>query len=764
MICGEKLKINLLLKQLFMRLKSAFLSRAMLLLIFLVVFSNTIFATKYYVSSSLGKDTNSGLSESSPWKTLTKVNSTKFYPGDEIRFKRGDTWVGSLTASSSGTGKKSAIIYAWYGSGYMPKITGFQTITGWKSLGNGVYSAPTTASNSLNMVTVNGVSTPRGRYPNNSYLSFETHSGKLSVTDLQLTSTPNWTGADIVVRSARWRLEKKTITSHLGNTLTFLSLSSTPTDGYGYFITNDLKTLDQVGEWYCKNGIFYMYFGSNSPSNYVVNVSTVETLFSSYRKAYITVDGISFQGANNRAIYISGSGNIGNVIRYCDILNCGKSGVETPGDISNLTIENCNISGINNIGISVWSPGAIIRNNNISNIGVIEGMGVIDGYNGLICTSDNSLIEYNSIKNIGYNGIRIKGNNVTVKNNYIESFCRVVDDGSGIYAAGQQYSGRVITGNIILNGVGRLEGTNSTDFYVNGIYLDEPVTGIIVSNNTVANCSRYGVCLHESWGINVNNNTLFNNSKAQICLAHDSNYPAQTNINMTGNIFFSKLATQFCLYFISTLNDIHFGSASNNVYARPLDDALTFYTKTASTAYMKRDLTSWRAFTGYDLNSTKSPVSITNANNITLEYNATKTVRTITLPYPVIDARGVKYSGSLSLQPYTSLVLMKDPNPTASTLKSASLIDGNLEDASDEIMNVDIYPNPSSGNFTVRFSGLPNNESYIDIIDITGKKIASRQVSSTLEVFDLNNQRSGVYLVRAIQGKHETIQKLIINK
>ena len=45
----------------------------------------SVHATNYYVDSSLGADTNSG-SETTPWKSLAKVNSAKLLPGDTVFF------------------------------------------------------------------------------------------------------------------------------------------------------------------------------------------------------------------------------------------------------------------------------------------------------------------------------------------------------------------------------------------------------------------------------------------------------------------------------------------------------------------------------------------------------------------------------------------------------------------------------------------------------------------------------------------------------
>jgi hypothetical protein len=58
-----------------------------------------------------------------------------------------------------------------------------------------------------------------------------------------------------------------------------------------------------------------------------------------------------------------------------------------------------------------------------------------------------------------------------------------------------------------------------------------------------------------------------------------------------------------------------------------------------------------------------SPQTPTSDNDIQLEYNATKSPKTISLGQPMIDIKGTKYVTSITLQPFTSVVLMKDANP-----------------------------------------------------------------------------------------------------
>ena len=68
-----------------------------------------------------GNDGNTGLSESTAWKTIAKVNASKFNPGDQILFKRGGSWSENLTFPSSGSAGNPITVGA-YGSGNAPII------------------------------------------------------------------------------------------------------------------------------------------------------------------------------------------------------------------------------------------------------------------------------------------------------------------------------------------------------------------------------------------------------------------------------------------------------------------------------------------------------------------------------------------------------------------------------------------------------------------------------------------------------------------
>lgn len=77
---------------------------------------------EYYIDSISGDDQNSGTSESSPWKTLGKVSSMTFLPGDRIYFKRGSSYSGCVTINGDGNADNPITIGA-YGSGNAPSFT-----------------------------------------------------------------------------------------------------------------------------------------------------------------------------------------------------------------------------------------------------------------------------------------------------------------------------------------------------------------------------------------------------------------------------------------------------------------------------------------------------------------------------------------------------------------------------------------------------------------------------------------------------------------
>jgi hypothetical protein len=93
--------------------------------ILLLIFHLCSKGATFYVDSSAGHDNASGTSVKAAWKTLAKVNTASFRPGDHVLFKAGDVWTGQLapkTTAASASGPP--VIIDRFGEGAKPRIDG----------------------------------------------------------------------------------------------------------------------------------------------------------------------------------------------------------------------------------------------------------------------------------------------------------------------------------------------------------------------------------------------------------------------------------------------------------------------------------------------------------------------------------------------------------------------------------------------------------------------------------------------------------------
>ena len=470
-------------------------------------------AVHYYFSTTDGNDTYTATEAqdpSTPWQTLDKFNEIfpGLNPGDCVYFKRGDVFSGSMIIDNSGTATSPILISA-YGEGERPVISGFYTITQWTPLGDGKYESDSIdIDDKVNMVVINDLNHRMGRFPNanaenGGYLTFESH-GANFIVDQELPSAPQWTDAELVIRNERWILDRAPIIAHNADSIYFdpAELDYAPTDGFGYFIQHDEKTLDLFGEWYFNplTKKLIVDFDDANPNEQTVKATVIGTLIN-LQGSHIVFDDLKITGANQFGIF-----NAFNTINNVKVLNCeiSYSGQDCIFNAtgSHFQVENCNIYAANNCGINLSNASfySKVRNNSISNIGMHAGMGKGgDGtYMAFINQGKGLLAEYNSIINTGYTAINFGGDSSIIKHNLIDSFCLVKDDGGGIYSFLLTNDiitqGQKIIGNIVLNGIGAPEGTNAP-FYrgVEGIYLDINVNNIEVIENTIAFGENAGI-------------------------------------------------------------------------------------------------------------------------------------------------------------------------------------------------------------------------------------------------------------------------------
>jgi len=76
----------------------------------------------------------------------------------------------------------------------------------------------------------------------------------------------------------------------------------------------------------------------------------------------------------------------------------------------------------------------------------------------------------------------------------------------------------------------------------------------------------------------------------------------------------------------------------------------------------------------------------------------------------------------------------------------------------DEQNHFNIYPNPSAGLFTLEW----NEVSLVEVYDITGKQIYSRNISNGTISIDISDSKPGMYLIKAYSEDEIITRKIII--
>ena len=674
--------------------KTAIKKRFFVILFIICFFNNSLYATNYYFSSSSGNDSYSSIEAQNsftPWATIKKLNAVmaSFLPGDNIYFKRNDVFYGAIIVTKSGT-NTNPISFDAYGIGNKPIITGFTTLNSWTVVNSNIYQANVTvAPNNLNLVVINGIPQQMGRFPNynypaDPYLYYQSfNSLGTSITSNQLSNTINWTGAEIVIKKRRWVLDRSKITSQVGTTINCTNPSTYPgTTNFGFFIQNDPRTLDKFGEWYFdttrKN--LQLYLGGNAPSSYAIKIATVDNLLNLGDNNFINIRNLSLEGANSTGLLSQDGGDI--TIVGCDINAMGKNGISITNS-PNILVDNILVNNVLNNGVIISNSvvnNVVVKNSTIKNCGNFPGLGNSGDVSYIalnVGVNSTSTIEYNKIDSVGYNAIVFQGSNVIVKNNFINNYCMVKDDGGGIYTWANNnvnFTNRKITSNIILNAKGDPFGTSGRTAEAKGIYLDGGSTNIDISNNSIAYIARTGLLLNNSENLKLIGNTVYDARFGMEIVRLTSAAPIRS-IDIRRNVLYPKDQSQASIYYknmylslptpISIQQDMQsIGVLDSNYYAIPNEVGFGYFycqnydITNAITTPPPLSLVGWKSFINKDLASKKAANSPAAINLQRFEYNATNLTKTITLDAKYIGPDSNVYNGSITLAPYTSVILV----------------------------------------------------------------------------------------------------------
>ena len=563
---------------------------------FLLV-SPTVHSETYYLSSSEGNDANDGLSESTAWQSLEKLNTTKLPNNTTLLFKRGDVFRGNIDINATNAKIKGLSANA-YGNGSKPIISGSIELTGWQptthpQLSSQVWETTAPTTEPINHLFVNGELMTIARYPNvnspadKNWLNVDDSPATDSFTDTDLANYPKpdgyWTGATLRLRNFSWTYTVLPITGYQAAQGKIIAAGlGKQRPGWGYFLDGKLEELDHPGEWYydetTKKVYLYPPNGQN-PNNLLVEGSITSNGWRGGGEANLTIEELVFQHFKASGLSTGGNGPI--IIRHCDFKHNGN-GITWWNAANIIVSENTFDHHLTKTFVlkhdltSFDLKQAIIEKNTITYTamypgygarfkGIYEGPAIDAAGQGYIFRQN--VIDYSSWVGIG---IGAKGGH-TVENNVIRHTLALLNDGGAIHISSNN---NIIRGNFLADTIGNVDESegcylgNNPCYHLPsfgmGIGAEPNASNNLIENNTIYNNGDNGIRLNVFKNTMVKNNTLYNNGRAQI---YFDKQPADNNV-VENNIMYSLTTNQVGLSFPAS-SEGQGNQFDNNYYCNP---------------------------------------------------------------------------------------------------------------------------------------------------------------------------------------------------
>lgn len=504
-------------------------------------------STFFYVAPN-GNDENPGTIDA-PFQTIQKARDVvRSVTGNVTVYLRAGTYQPAtpITLTSSDSGKSGTVTYQAYQQETVV-VRGSRTITNFTATGNGVYSASLPSNEvgqvGVEAVYIDGSRLEPARFPNYIQPSFnatDPWAGNFSFVANQAASKNSITYSSGLDPSS-WtnpttgRVNIFTATNYTNEIVNIASVdlanrrinlaTNTYYDivpGNRFFVSHIKEELDAPGEWF--------YSSAEQKLNIIppagvdmatarVTVPVLRTIFQLQDVHQVALANIRVEETNEAGIVIDSGSQI--TLADLTIQNVLSDGVRLNGAISDIVIDNNFIQKTGQNGILVapnetyrktlTSQNIVIRQNTIREAGVV----IKTGYGIRLDKTVGVEIRNNTISSLPRGGIFIIGNDNVVDKNVVRDTNRETEDSAAIVLLGRSwlYRGNTITNNFIADTGGYGLDSNGWvyKYFTWGVYLDDFMSGTVVTNNIISRSIRGAFQLHGGRDTRIINNVFAQN-------------------------------------------------------------------------------------------------------------------------------------------------------------------------------------------------------------------------------------------------------------
>jgi hypothetical protein len=476
-------------------------------------------AANYFVDAVAGNDAYTGTSATvqnggttlGPWRTLGKVNGAPLQPGDNVYFRCGQSWRGTLRVASS-VDPARPIKYSRFGSdctdANKPLITTADTITGWQPYAGNVWvaAAPFPVTHSY----ADGTGLRLAQHPNTDYQAQSWARGMfvvdaplpspntgLGLVDAELLGVADrdLVGAGLHIRINDFTINDRTVVA-FDPGLQQITLNQR-TDwsvrpNWGYYLDNKLWMLDSPGEFFYDPSDpagprLYVWMPDSGAPGSRVMAATDGYAIDATGAANVTIEAMRAE-KSGVGVALPSSTNV--IVRTVDVADSYYRGIvanaATGGTIDACTVRRSVREGI----LAGTATNFRIVNNRVFDSGVVGAPKQSRG--GISSFGSDVVISNNHVRNSGAHGIAY-GKRSDVANNLVENSCLVLNDCAGLYtgnaSAGSDSSphNSYVIANTVIGVVNDRNGRDPAplEAITPGIYLDFRTTGVYAARNTI---------------------------------------------------------------------------------------------------------------------------------------------------------------------------------------------------------------------------------------------------------------------------------------